>query len=150
MSLHLSVLGEAALQYAKTFGWAVFPCWWSETGRCVCGSEKCKAAKHPLGILVPHGHREATTDVAVVEGWWKRFPKANIGLPAIKFAVLDEDPRGGGDGTRSELEAAYGELPESPRAQTGGGGRHYFFEPVAGLTNWQKRPDLPGIDFRAG
>ena len=34
--------------------------------------------KHPI---TEHGFHEATTNLAQVRQWWRRFPKANIGVP---------------------------------------------------------------------
>jgi hypothetical protein len=36
--------------------------------------------KKPLGSLVPHGLKEASRDPAVIRDWWRREPKANIGI----------------------------------------------------------------------
>jgi hypothetical protein len=36
--------------------------------------------KKPLGSLVPHGLKEASRDHAVIRDWWRREPKANIGI----------------------------------------------------------------------
>jgi hypothetical protein len=60
---------------------------------CSCGDVGCgQVAKHPLGALVPHGVREATTNRARVLAWWTRFPLANIGLACGQhFDVLDLD-----------------------------------------------------------
>lgn len=36
--------------------------------------------KVPLGALAPHGFKDATRDPAVIRDWWRRHPRANIGL----------------------------------------------------------------------
>lgn len=66
---------DAALDYAAR-SWPVFPCE--------------PRGKRPLGRLVPHGLKEATTDPAVINGWWAKEPEANIGLrTGVSFDVLD-------------------------------------------------------------
>lgn len=60
-------LPDAALRFISE-GVPVFP--------CVPGE------KRPL---VRHGFHEATTDVEVVAGWWKRWPSANIGVSSVEF-----------------------------------------------------------------
>ena len=48
---------------------------------CSCRDPGCgQPAKHPLGSLVPHGVKDATTNRARVLAWWTRHPQANIGL----------------------------------------------------------------------
>jgi Bifunctional DNA primase/polymerase, N-terminal len=81
----LSVRGQAALQYAIERGWAVFPVWWIESnGHCACGRAvghpKCKPGKHPIGRLVPRGHKDASKDPTQIRSWWEQCPNANIGV----------------------------------------------------------------------
>jgi hypothetical protein len=56
-------------------------------------------------------------------------------LPDGRYlAVLDIDPRNGGDDELARLESEHETLPETPTQLTGGGGLHYFFatkDPVA-------------------
>jgi hypothetical protein len=79
---------------------------------------------------VPNGKDNATSDLATVLGWWTRVPLANVGIVAgpSGLVVLDVDPRNGGDDSLHELERELGALPETVRAETGGGGEHYVFE----------------------
>jgi hypothetical protein len=42
--------------------------------------------------------------------------------------MIDIDPRNGGDETFWDLEQTLGDLDEGPRAETGGGGTHFFFK----------------------
>jgi hypothetical protein len=60
---------------------------------CSCRDPGCgQPAKHPLGSLVPHGVKDATTNRARVLAWWTRHPQANIGLATgHAFDVLDVD-----------------------------------------------------------
>ena len=60
---------------------------------CSCRDPHCgQPAKHPLGSLVPHGVKDATTNRARLLAWWTRHPQANIGLATgHRFDVLDVD-----------------------------------------------------------
>lgn len=127
-------LPVAALRFAEA-GVPVFPCvpW----------------EKRPL---TPQGFKNATTDPVMVEGWWRRWPDANIGLPtgaASGFDVVDVDIHAGGDGFRSlRLAEDAGLLTGwAARVRTPSGGLHLYFP--AGETaqrSWQ----APGahVDFR--
>ena len=52
----------AALHYAER-GWVVVLMWWIVDHQCTCGAHDCASSgKHPIGLLVKHGSREASTD----------------------------------------------------------------------------------------
>jgi len=52
----------AALEYLA-HGVPLFPVHGVKGGRCLCGRKGCEnAGKHPIGSLVPHGFKDATTD----------------------------------------------------------------------------------------
>ena len=83
--------------------------------------------KNPLTL---HGHKDASCDVDRIKQWWAQYPDANIGLPVGKeqgICVLDIDPRNGGDESFRRMVVAFGPLPQTVEALTGGGGRHIFF-----------------------
>jgi len=139
---------EAALEYAERQV-PVFPVWWVRAGDCACGKPTCRhAGKHPIGDAAPNGFKNATTNPVTIEQWWTRWPRAHIGTPTSWCAVLDVDPRKGGDTTLAQLEAEHGVLPETAEVLTGGGGRHVYFEPVAGL-RLSAGMLGPGLDLRA-
>lgn len=124
---------KAALWYARVMKWAVLPIWWiRNNGSCACGDRNCEhPGKHPIGLLVKHGYKDATKDLEKIAHWWKRFPKANIAVAtgAISgFFAIDIDPRNRGEETLESLEDAFGKLPETVMQFTGGGGKHYFFK----------------------
>ena len=75
---------------------------------CSCRDPSCgQVAKHPLGSLVPHGVKDATTNRARVPAWWTRYPQANIGLATgHTFDVLDVDGPAGEAAIRTLAEAA--------------------------------------------
>jgi Bifunctional DNA primase/polymerase, N-terminal len=114
---------------------------------CSCGDRACgQVGKHPLGSLVPHGLREATTNRARVLAWWTRHPQANIGLATgHRFDVLDVD---GPDGKAAigAFAAEHGLASAGPLVRTGGGGWHYYLTPT-GLGNVHPR-DLEHVDWR--
>jgi hypothetical protein len=115
--------------------------------RCSCRDPGCgQVGKHPLGSLVPHGVRDATTNRARVLAWWTRHPQANIGLACgHAFDVLDIDGPAGAHAIRA-LAAEHGLVSSGPLVRTGGGGWHYYLAPT-GLGNVRPN-DLEHVDWR--
>lgn len=142
---------EAALQYAS-WGLPVLPCWWIEGGICACGDPSCRSpGKHPIGTLATCGLHSATPDELVVNAWWDTYPQANIAIrTGSGYAVLDIDPRHGGDNTLRIWEQSHGVLPEGLTALTGGGGYHRWFVIPPGAAIPSRANVLgPGVDIRA-
>jgi hypothetical protein len=102
---------------------------------CSCRDPSCgQPGKHPLGSLVPHGVKDATTNRARILAWWTRHPQANIGLATgHRFDVLDVDGPAGAQAIR-ELAATHGLESSGPLVRTGGGGWHFYLAPT-GLGN---------------
>ena len=102
---------------------------------CSCRDLDCgQPAKHPLGSLVPHGVKDATTNRARILAWWTRHPQANIGLACgHRFDVLDVDGPAGGHAIR-QLADEHGLQSSGPLVRTGGGGWHFYLAPT-GLGN---------------
>jgi hypothetical protein len=123
-----TLLLQAALAYAMC-GWRVFPCHTPTDGGCSCGKPSCEnIGKHPRVNDWPH---VATTDEATIQGWWSRWPHANIGIATgagSGLVVLDVDPDKGGSLALEDLLTEHGRLPETVESQTGGGGRHIVFQ----------------------
>lgn len=119
----------AALAYADE-GLEVLPLHRPWRGSCSCRRGGCTSvAKHPL---VRHGVRDASADPDVLRGWWARWPGANVGVrPPDGVAILDVDPRAGGDVALAQLEQRHGELPRTRTAVTGGDGLHYWWRTPA-------------------
>jgi hypothetical protein len=128
---------DVALAYAEG-GWRVFPLHTpTGEGACSCAAGlNCKSiGKHPR---TARGVKEATTDAAIIRGWWNRFPGANIGIAtgaASGLVVVDIDPRHGGDVSLAKLMEGFGDLPATLESATGGGGWHLLYEP-------------PGVTFK--
>jgi hypothetical protein len=118
---------------------------------CSCGDRACaQAGKHPLGQLVPHGLREATTNRARILAWWTAHPQANVGLACgHRFDVLDLDgPQGvaalrGFAGRHGIRLPDRGPVARSGRAE---GGWHYYLAP-SGLPRRARL--LDGVDYQA-
>ncbi|MFE8962131.1 bifunctional DNA primase/polymerase [Streptomyces iakyrus] len=94
-----------------------------------------------------HGFHAATTDVDLVRQWWTEQPDANIGAPCALngWAVLDIDPRHGGDQSLAVLEERVGVLPGTIMQITGGDGLHIIYRtpgvPLPGTLG-------PGLDVK--
>jgi hypothetical protein len=114
---------------------------------CSCRDPGCgQVGKHPLGTLVPHGVKDATTNRARLLAWWTRHPQANIGLATgHRFDVLDVDGPAGAHAIQ-ELAAAHRLRSSGPLVRTGGGGWHYYLAPT-GLGNTSPA-DLAHVDWR--
>jgi O-acetyl-ADP-ribose deacetylase (regulator of RNase III) len=115
---------------------------------CSCRAPDCgQIGKHPLAALVPHGVKDASRDPAVVAGWWRRFPQANVGLATgVAFDAVDADGPEGAAALRA-FAADHGlEWPPGPLVRTGSGGWHLYLAPT-GLGNPSPR-GLPHVDWR--
>ena len=93
------------------------------SGSCSCRDPGCsQPAKHPLGSLVPHGVKDATTNRARVLATWTQQPQANIGLACgHRFDVLDVDGPTGAQAIRT-FAGEHGLRSSGPLVRTGGGG----------------------------
>jgi len=114
---------------------------------CSCRDPGCgQVGKHPLGSLIPHGVKDATTNRARVLAWGTRHPQANIGLACgHAFDVLDVDGPAGERAIR-QLATANGLVSSGPLVRTGGGGWHFYLA-TTGLGNVHPR-GLEHVDWR--
>jgi len=109
----------AALAYAAA-GWSVFPC--------------VPGGKAPLGKLVPHGVKDATTDEATIRAWWAAVPTANVAVATGRSNLIVVDCEGP-EGIAVFInwadahDVALADVPcaTTPRTQ----GRHYYFRAAA-------------------
>lgn len=125
-TVELSELGRAALAYAAK-GYPVFPC---QAG-----------GKRPLSA---HGCKDASTDPDRIREWWLETPSASIGLATgERLVAVDID----GETGRAALDKV-GPLPDTLTVQTGGGGRHLYFDPGGAKIGNSAGKLGPGIDVR--
>lgn len=107
MALDREDLLAAALEYAA-LGYAVFPC--------------VPGAKHPI---TQRGFKDATTDPAQIETWWREWPKANIATPTQGLLVIDQE--GPSPCWPLDNESKRLDLAKAPTAVTPSGGVHSYF-----------------------
>ena len=118
-------LPRNALRYVER-DWPVFPIW--------------PSGKNPL---TPHGVNDATTDRAIIESWWHRWPNANIGLAvSAGYLVLDVDS----DEALRSLKHQGQEIPSTATARTSRGW-HFWYSTSEAVRNGVDI--LPGVDIRA-
>jgi len=136
-----------ALAYAKR-GWPAFPLHTPIGDACSCGHVCDRIGKHPR---TARGLLDATTDQAMIYKWWRDWPAANIGIACgpAGLAVVDIDPRHGGDQSLADLIEKHGPLPETVETITGGGGRHILFKNPNGLVV-KSKTIAAGLDMKAG
>lgn len=98
-----------------------------------------------------HGVKDATEDhwafLKQIEG----FRSVNLAVAtgrASNLLCLDVGPRHGGEGTMKKLIKQLGSLPSTWQSQTGGGGKHIFFQYPADDVRSDTRGKLlgPGVD----
>jgi len=109
----------------------------------------CTARKRPL---IKDWGRDASTDPRVIEGWWRRWPRALIGVPtgrASGIVILDVDIKNPkANGFDSLVDLGHAILPETPLAHTQSGGLHAYFDPgEREIRNSASRLG-PGLDIR--
>jgi hypothetical protein len=140
----------AALAYAGR-GWAVIPLHHPtrfgpkrgpDRAKCSCGNDACESqAKHPR---TASGLKDATTDPSAIEGWWRRWPNANVGVrTGVVFDACDID----GDDALDALEVAGPDGDDGlhgPIAVTGRG-VHLLVGPTG---EGNRAAFLPGVDWR--
>ena len=118
-------LREAAQRYAR-HNYRVFPC--------------RPGSKEPM---IAGGFKGATSKHEVVQDWWTKWSKANIGWAIPEgMLVVDVDPRNGG-----EVPAL---LPNTRDVYTPGGGMHLYYGVPEDLSFWGHWPGRPGVDIKAG
>jgi Bifunctional DNA primase/polymerase, N-terminal/Primase C terminal 2 (PriCT-2) len=136
---------EAVLLYVELFDWEVFP--------VPPGTKKSyKSARFSNGV-----RWGATNKPAVIKRDFKRWPKANLGIPTgieNGFWVLEADtPKGHDiDGIASlrALERNHGRLPKTLMVVSPSGSLHYYFKwPKGKLIICNSASKIaPGIDVR--
>jgi len=123
-----------ALDYAAR-GWRVFP------------------ALRKDQPLVKRWPEIATTDEATIRAWWKRWPRALIGLPTGEaFVVLDVDVKTSPTGFDTLEDFGFPLGFETPTVHTPSGGVHAYFRtpsPLIRNTNGSRGRGIgPQLDWR--
>lgn len=129
----MQTTSEWALYY-RSLGWSVIPLKPGE--------------KRPL-VAWEEFERHAASEQQI-RAWLKRWPDANIGVvtgAVSGLVVLDVDPAHGGVDSLSELEQRNARLPHTVAAETGGGGRHFYFRHPGGVVR-NRVSFAPGLDLR--
>jgi len=95
---------------------------------------------------------DATTDEATIREWWSKWPDANVLIRTGKIGdrylvVFDIDTRDDGEENLARLLVEHGDLPDTPRAITGGGGCHVFMWSRLPVKN-SANQIAPGLDVR--
>ncbi len=134
----------AALFYVETFGWFVFP--------VPPGTKRSyKSGKFS------NGRRwGATNKPTVIERDFRKWPKANLGIPTGAengFFVVEADTKKGHDvdgiASLRRLERQHGRLPKTLMAISPSGSLHYYFRwPKRGLVCNSASKIAPGVDIR--
>jgi hypothetical protein len=96
-----------------------------------------------------HGCKDATTDVIVIQAWWRDNPDYNIGIAtgaASGIFVVDVDG-GVAESALKKLEERHGELPQTVEVITPRGRHAYFRCPQAPVRNSAGKI-ADGIDIR--
>ena len=126
---------KSALWYAKR-GWFVLP---------LLPGRKTPATEH--------GFKDASTDTEIIKAWWKRWPKANIGIATGRsdLVVIDIDVKQGRLGPEAWtdiLEATGKEIENTPTTATPSKGTHLYYK-REGLNIGCSAGKLgPGLDVR--
>lgn len=105
---------DAALIYAERCNWAVLPIAPGTKAPCF----------DPVDL--PNGKNSATTDPDLIRRWWRRWPRAGVGIAAApsRLVFTDVDPRNGGLRSYAALIAEHG-ATSTARVETGRGDNGY-------------------------
>lgn len=129
---------KIALFYAQ-MGWAIFP---------VTAGDK-----HPHAFA-RNGVKDATTDPIIINMWFCDNPNLNIGVACgevSNLTVIDIDIGINKDGTEKAGQAFFDtyeyEFGDTPKANTGGGGVHIFYQYDARIKN--KAPIHKNVDVQS-
>lgn len=129
----ISALHSWAIYYSQTLKLPIFPL--------------MPGTKVPL---TKNGFKDATRDLPTINGWWTRFPSANIGCATgceSGIVVLDIDAKPDAHSVLKEFEKRFGDVPSTQMAASGGGGFHFFYSSSKSICTRNKI--IQGVDFKA-
>jgi hypothetical protein len=139
----------AALAYAEQ-GWKVFP------ALIIKSNGKWQKLGYLKGSDTNGQRWGATCDPDTIIAYWRKHPKARIGIPtgsANGFFVIDVDTPEGHDkdgfASLKKLETTYGPLPQTRMARSVTGSIHYYYKlPPGVIINSRSLELFPGIDIK--
>lgn len=103
-------------------GIPVLPIFGVVDGRCTCGDAECAGpGKHPVSSLVPHGVKDATTDLRTIRLWHRKQPNMNYAVATKGLAVIDCDS----DDALQEFRSGY-HPPRTFTVKTSRGFHFYY------------------------
>jgi hypothetical protein len=138
---------EAALSYVRR-GWLVFP---------VPPGTKCG---YSVDEHLTEGPWGCTGDKSEIREYWRRLPRANIGIPmgiGSKIFDIECDTREGhpnlvkdGEVALQELQAKHGRLPATLMFESPSGSRHRLYRHPGGvrIRTGALDKEYPGIDVK--
>ncbi len=152
MAMRTTTIFGSAVDLAAEAGFSVFPSYGINDGRCACGDLECEhPGKHPA---CAHGFKDASRDYGQLKTWLFQRQDRNVSIATevSGLVVIDVDPRNGGDETWAAMVAELGEgIEDTVQVNTGGGGRHIYYEAPAGVRIKSGSNVLgPGVDLKAG
>ncbi|HEX4501903.1 MAG TPA: bifunctional DNA primase/polymerase [Scandinavium sp.] len=94
--------------------------------------------------------RRATTKADEIrDQWGGKDYNIGIALQLSGLAVMDIDPRNGGDKTLQELQEEHGDLPSTYTVRSGGGGSHFYYRVPADLDRSMLPQKIgPGLELK--
>ena len=159
--MYKDIILNKALEYADR-GWSVFPlhsAWRTKDlkeVRCSCAKGyNCKhKGKHPR---LYNGVKGATTDMNMIDSWWKEWPLANIGVATGNisgFWVIDIDIKEKDKNGWNSLVEQYGENLDIDKQtellqRTASGSFHVLVQSDEEIVPMNKVGIFPGIDVRS-
>ena len=139
---------QAALWFASQ-GHPILPLHAPTDTGCTCGRSDCPSiGKHPFAGLVPHGAKDATTDIGKIRSWFDERYWLNFGVCTDALLTIDVDVKHSGLATWADM---CGEptraLIHTWQVRTGGGGLHVMFKNSANIRcgSLDKGIDVRGI-----
>lgn len=149
-SLHDSIIGFCALE--ETTSTTLDACQWAL---------RHAADGFRVFPLKPNGKRPlfegwpdlATSDPVQIEAWWRKWPKANIGILCGEplndgyLAVFDVDIKRDGETERALLELEHGPIGATRIVKTASGGRHFYLRTEHPTANSASKIG-DGLDWR--
>ena len=136
---------RSAITYCR-LGLTVIPLHSIKAGLCTCGESSCKSpGKHPRVDWRKYETRVPTE--SEVEAWWDQWPESNVGIVTGGVSgvfVIDAD---GPEGVASLGTLGLADVV-TPTVDTGGGGRHLYFEDPSGAMRNSVGRLAPKIDGR--